>query len=149
MPESQQSNAVKTPWHVWAVGVAGVLWNSIGALDYVMTQTRNEGYMSAFTPAQLSFFYGMPTWAVATWAIAVWGGVLGAVFLLLRKSLAVWIFLISFLAMLITTFRNYVLSNGMEVSGDAFSLIFTAVIFVIALGLYLYSVLMQRRGVLT
>jgi hypothetical protein len=56
----------------------------MGALDYVMTQTRNEACLSQFTPEQLDFFLGIPAWAVATWALAVWGGVLGAILLLAR-----------------------------------------------------------------
>ena len=147
MTELQPGETVKTPWHLWVVGVVGFLWSAMGALDYVMTQTRNEKYMSAFTPEQLSFFYSLPTWAEATWAIAVWGGVVGAILLLLKMRVSVWIFLTSFVAMLITAFQNYVLSNGMEVMGDAFSLVFTAVIFLIALGLYLYSRAMLRKGV--
>ena len=148
MSDSETGNVGKTPWHLWVVGVVGFLWSAMGALDYVMTQSKNESYMSAFTAEQLSFFYSLPTWTVATWAIAVWGGVVGAVFLLLRKAVAVWIFLASFIAMLITAFQNYVLSNGMEVMGDPFSLIFTGVIFIIALCLYLYSRAMLRIGVL-
>lgn len=148
MSESQSENNGKAPWHLWVIAIVGILWNSMGAMDYFMTQTRNEGYMSAFTPEQLSFFYGLPTWTVACWAIAVWGGVAGTIFLLLRQRAAVWIFLASLVAMVLTTFQNYVLSNGLEVIGDIFSLVFTAVIFVIALLLYLYSRAMQRRGVL-
>ena len=137
-----------TPWHLWVIGVCGLLWSAIGAMDYVMAQTRNESYMSSFSPEQLEFFYSIPAWTVATWAIGVWGGVVGAILLLLRKSIATWVFLASLLGMLTTTFRNYVLSNGMEVSGDTFSLVFTAIIFLTALGLYLYSRSMHRRGVL-
>mgnify|MGYP001292269857 CR=1 FL=1 len=148
MSELQSSTAGKTPGHLWVVGILGFLWSSIGAMDYLMTQTRNESYMSAYTPEQLAFFYGLPAWVVATWAIGVWGGVLGAAFLLLRKRVAVWILLGSFLGMSGTTFRNYVLSNGMEVSGDVFSLVFTAVIFVVSLGLFLYSRAMRQKGVL-
>jgi hypothetical protein len=99
-------------------------------------------------PEQLAFFIGFPAWIVFTWAIAVWGGVIGAIFLLLRKGIAVWMFFASLVAMLITTFQNYVLSNGMEVIGDTFSLVFTAIIIVIALGLLFYSRVMLRRCVL-
>ena len=148
MSDSETTTVGKAPWHLWVVGVVGFLWSAMGALDYVMTQSKNESYMSAFTAEQLSFFYSLPTWTVATWAIAAWGGVVGAVFLLFRKAVTVWIFLASLVAMLITAFQNYVLSNGMEVMGDPFSLIFTGVIFIIALGLYLYSRAMLRKGVL-
>jgi len=148
MTESPANRTVRTPRHLWVIGVIALLWNAMGAFDYVMTETRNTAYMSGFTPEQLAFFYGIPAWVVAAWAIAVWGGVLGALLLLLRRRLAVWVFLISFVGLIITTFRNYVLSNGLEIFGDAASRGFTAVIFVIALGLLLYARAMSKRGVL-
>ena len=49
-----------TPRHVWVVGGIALLWNAFGAMDYVMTQTKNEAYMSSFTPEQLEFFSGFP-----------------------------------------------------------------------------------------
>lgn len=148
MSETRETDVVPTPKHLWVIGVITLLWNAMGALDYVMTQTRNEAYMSAFTPEQLSFFYGFPAWAVATWAIAVWGGVLGAFLLLFRRRYAVWVFLASLIAMAITAFQNYALSNGMEVIGDAFTLGFTAAIFLIALALFLYARAMHKRKIL-
>jgi hypothetical protein len=148
MSELHERDVEPTPWHLWVIGVVGLLWNAMGAFDYVMTETRNEAYMSGFTPEQLSFFYGIPSWAVATWAIAVWGGVLGALLLLLRRRHAVWVFLVSLIAMVLTAFQNYVLSNGMEVMGDAFSLAFTATIFLIALALFLYARAMLERKIL-
>ena len=148
MTETGETNVASTPWHLWLIGVVALLWNAMGEYDYVMTQTRNEAYMSNFTPEQLSFFYGFPPWLDAAWAIAVWGGVLGAILLLLRRRLAVWVFLVSLIAMVSTTFHNYVLSNGMEVLGDAISLGFTAVIFLIALALFLYARAMQKRKIL-
>lgn len=148
MSDAQDTHSQRAPWHLWVIGSIALLWSAMGAMDYVMTQTKNEAYMSAFTPEQLSFFYGFPAWVVAAWAIAVWGGVLGALLLLLRKRLAVWVFLVSLIAMVVTTLHNYVLSNGMEVVGDAFSLGFTAVIFLIALALFLYARAMHMRHIL-
>jgi len=58
------------------------------------------------------------------------------------------VFLVSFVAMVITTFHNYVLSNGMEIFGDVGSNVFTAVIFLVALGLFLYARAMDKKGVL-
>jgi hypothetical protein len=139
---------MKRPWHLWLVGILGFLWSGGGAFDYLMTQTQNEGYMSSFTPEQLEFFYGFPTWVVAFWALAVWGEVLGTVLLLLRKRLAVGVLLVSFLSMVVTTIHNFFLSNGLEVMGDPFSLVFSALIFLFALGLFLYARAMKNRGVL-
>jgi hypothetical protein len=146
--DSEQNEIVETPKHLWVIGAVTVLWNSMGAMDFVMTQTKNESYMAAFTPEQLVFFYGFPTWVVAAWAVAVWGGVIGSILLLLRRGEAVWAFLASFIAMLITTIHNYGLSNGMEVIGDTFSLVFSAVIFFVALALFFYARSMKQQGVL-
>ena len=138
----------RAPWHLWVVGIAAVLWNAVGALDYVMTQTRNAAYMSAFTPEQLAFFYGLPAWTVAAWATGVWGGVLGSLLLLLRRQLAEWVFLASLVGVALTTLQNYVLSNGLEVMGGPGSVLFTAVIFLVAIGLYLYARAMRERGII-
>jgi hypothetical protein len=138
-----------TPRQLWIVGVLALLWSSVGAYDYLMTQTENAAYMAKFTPEMLAFYYGFPTWVIATWAIAVWGGVAGSVLLLMRRRLAAPVYLASLLAMVVTTFHNYVLSDGFEHMGDPFSLIFTAVIFVVAVLLYGYASNMVRRGVLT
>lgn len=146
---TESNTRQKAPWHLWVVGIVGLLWNAMGAVDYFMTKTRNEQYMSAFTPQQLEFFYGLPMWVVACWAIAVWGAVLGSILLLARKAIAVPVFLASFIAMVITTFHNFVLSNGLEAIGDTFSLVFSGIIFVAALGFWLYSRAMQKRGVIT
>ena len=149
MNESCETRTVRTPWHLWAIGAIALLWNAVGAFDYVMTQTRNAAYMSGFTPEQLAYFYGFPPWVVAAWAIAVWGGILGALLLLLRKRIAVPVFLASLIALTATSFYNYALSDGLEVAGDAGSVVFTAVIYAIALALYFYSRAMQNRGVLS
>ena len=120
----------------------------MGALDYVMTQTRNESYMSNFTPEQLQFFYSFPSWLVAAWAIAVWGGVLGSILLLMRISLAVWFYLVSLACMVVTAIHNYVFANGMEVIGDTFSLVFTAIIFIVAVALFVYANAMRARRII-
>ena len=148
MSEHDSTGARRAPWHLWAVGIFALLWSGIGAMDYVMTQTRNEAYLSQFTKEQLDFFFGIPAWAIATWAIAVWGGVVGAVLLLLKRRLAVWVFGASLAGMVITTIQNYGLSNGMEIMGDPFSLGFSAVIFLLSIGFFVYARAMDRKGLL-
>ncbi len=135
------------PKHLWIIGVVTLLWNLMGAYDYLMTQTQNAGYMARFDQAQLDYFYGFPVWFEFFWALAVWGGVLGSILLLLRKRAAVGVFAVSFVSMLVTTVYSFGLSNGREVMGVA-GFVFTMVIFLVGLGLVLYSRSMRGRGVL-
>ena len=139
--------AVKTPKHLWVVGIVAVLWNAMGAFDYSATQLRLEFYMSGFTPEQLAYFYAFPSWAVGAWAIAVWSSLLGSLALLLRKSSAVWLFGLAIAGMALTTLYNFVLSDGVSMMGVG-SLIFTGVIWFIALALFFYARAMAKRGVL-
>ena len=138
----------KTPVHLWIVAILAVLWNAVGAFDYVATQYRLESYMSQFTPGQLEYFYAFPVWMDAAWAIAVWASVLGSFILLMRKAFAVWLFGISILGLAVSSIYNFVLSDGMAVMGSG-GATFTAVIWIIALFLYFYSKAMAARRVLT
>ncbi len=148
MAKSQRSR-LKTPWHLWVIGLFGLLWNAFGVFDFLMTQTKNEAYMKVFAADQLAFFYGLPLWVKAAWGIGVAGGVIGSILLLLRKRDAIWVFLFSFVALLLTIFNNYVLSNGRQVMGNTFSLVSTAIILFVALSLYLYASAVQRKGLIT
>ena len=139
--------STKVPRHLWVVGIVSLLWNAVGAFDYSASQFRLESYMSQFTPEQLAYFYGFPSWAIAAWAIAVWGALLGSVGLLLRKAWAVWLFGASIVGMVLTGLYSYVLTNGLAMMGSG-GLIFTAFIWVVAFSLFFYSRAMARRGVL-
>ncbi len=147
MTDPTPASKAGTPWHLWLVGVLALLWNSVGAFDYLMTQTRNESYMSQFTPEQLTYFYAFPAWVVSMWALSVWGGVLGSVLLLLRNRWAVPVFGVSLATMVITTIYNFGLTNGAEIMGT-FGLVFSGVIFAIAVALFLYARRLARAGVL-
>jgi len=136
-----------TPRHLWIVGIVALLWNLLGAMDYIMTEMKVETYMSQFTPEQLAFFYGLPAWVVAFWALAVWGGVLGAILLLMRKKVTVTVWIVSFLCLVVTMIHNFGFAGGADIVGGS-GLFFSAVVFVVALGLIIYARRMAGKGVL-
>ncbi len=136
------------PWHLWLVGVLTLLWNGVGAFDYLMTKTKNASYMGAFTPEQLEYFYGFPAWVVACWALSVWGGVVGSALLLLRRRWAVPVLAVSLAAMLPTWVYNYLLTDGLRIMGGAGAATFSAAIFVVALALWLYARRLANANVL-
>ncbi|MGE5318592.1 MAG: hypothetical protein ACM3KD_00290 [Hyphomicrobiaceae bacterium] len=148
MAESTSVKNIKTPWHLWVVGVLALLWNAAGAFDYFMTETRNASYMNSFTAGQLAYFDSIPKWAIATWALGVWGGVLGSVLLLFRRRLAVAVFAVSLVSAALTFLYNYVLSNGLEVMGGGIALLFAGVILLIAALLLWYARYMAKSGAL-
>jgi hypothetical protein len=108
-----------TPWHLWAVGILGVLWNGFGAYDYFMTKTSGEAYMSSLgmTEAQIAYTNAMPAWMTAIWAIGVWGALAGSLLLLMRSKWAVLVFVLSLAAYVMSLLYNYALSDGAEIMG--------------------------------
>jgi hypothetical protein len=138
----------KTPVHLWIVGVLAFLWNLMGAFDYVATQFKLDFYMGQFSDEQLAYFYAIPPWAVAGWAFAVWGALAGAIGLLMRKKWALWAFVVSVIGMFFSTLHSFVLSNGAEIMGTG-GVVFSVIIWAIAIFLVLYSRAMVNRGVLS
>lgn len=146
--QSTGSGPLKVPVHLWIVGVLAVLWNLMGAFDYLATQLKLDFYMSQFTEQQLAYFYGIPSWAVAGWAFAVWGALVGSIGLLMRRKWAMWAFVVSLAGMLVSTIYNFAMSNGAEMMGTG-GVIFSVIIWAIAIFLVAYSRAMASRGVLT
>ena len=140
--------ATKTPVHLWIVGILALLWNAIGAFDYLATQFELEFYMGSFEPEMLEYFYGIPSWAIAGWAVAVWFAFAGSIGLLLRKCWSVWAFGISIVGMVVSSIHSYLLSNGLEIMG-AGGLVFSIFIWIIAFGLFFYARAMCKKGVLS
>lgn len=139
---------VKTPWHLWVVGILALLWNSFGCIDYTMTQTRQDEWFAqmGMTAAQLEYFNAMPAWTHAAWAIGVWGGALGAILLLLRRKWAMPVFVVSFLGWLAGAVYAFALSDGMEAMGPMWPMqivIGGACVFFIW-----YAWMMSKKGVL-
>lgn len=139
---------VKTPWHLWVVGVVGVLWNAFGCWDYTMTQLKGEEHLRSFgmTDVQIAYFDATPAWAHGAWAIGVWGGVLGAVLLLVRRKWAFHAFVVSFLGWLAGIVYAFGMSNGMEAMGSMWPMqivIGAACVFFIW-----YANMMSTKGVL-
>jgi hypothetical protein len=141
--------ATKTPWHLWLVAIVAVLWNTMGVVDFTMTMTRNEAYLKGLTPAQVDYIRNFPVWSIVAWGAGVYGGLLGSIALLLRRRWAVPVFLVSILGVIVTSVYSHLISDLDKVmGGGAGGMIFSAVIFVIAMFLWLYARAMTRRGVL-
>ncbi len=130
----------------WIIGGAALVWNLIGLLFYVSeVMATPEAMAEGFSQAQIDFLIGKPVWATAAFAIAVNAGVLGSLFLLLRKAWAVPMFLLSLVSVLVQNVHAFGLANGLEVWGTN-ALILPALVVIISLALLLYSHSTKQRG---
>jgi hypothetical protein len=140
---------VKPPWHIWLIGVIAVLFNSIGVFDFVMSMAQGVKYLASagMTPDQIAHYQAMPSWMTVVWAVGVFGAFLASILLLLRRKLAVPVFVLSLAAFLISLLYTYVLTDGGAVMGQQMA-VTSAVIAGLLAFFGWYSRLMAVRGVL-
>jgi hypothetical protein len=140
---------VKPPWHIWLIGVVAVLFNSIGVFDFVMSMAQGAEYLAraGMTPDQIAHYQAMPSWMTVVWAVGVFGAFLASILLLLRRKLAVPVFVLSLAAFLISLLHTYVLTDGGAVMDQQMA-ITSAVIAGLLVFFSWYTRLMAVRGVL-
>jgi hypothetical protein len=139
--------SVKTPWHIWLVGLFAVLFNSIGVFDFVMSMLQGAKYLASagMTPDQIAHYQQMPSWMMFVWAAGVFGALLASTLLLLRRKQALLVFIVSLAAFLVSVLYTYVLTNGGDVMGRQMA-ITSAVIVGLLIFFSWYSRAMAQRG---
>jgi hypothetical protein len=139
---------MKTPAHLWIIGVVSLLWNAGGTYDYVMTQTKNAAYLDMLTDAQNAFLDAGPAWFEAAWAVGVWFSVIGSLLLLLRSRLAGGAFSLSLFGLIASSVYSFGIADRTGLELSLAQLGFTVAIYVVLIVLWIYARAMTRRGVL-
>lgn len=134
----------------WVISALGLIWNFFGAHDYIMRRMENAGYLAKFPQEILDYYNAVPFIVDVTLALAVWGGVLGWLLMLLRRSWAVPVFIITFLAMIIN-FGYTAATGGQALQAEhlgAGAYLFTAIIILLAAFAVWYSKRQKAKGIL-
>jgi len=129
----------------WIVGGAALIWNLIGLVFYIGHVTISPEALAAMPQLQQDFFAETPTWATAAFALAANAGVLGSLFLLLRKTWAVPMFLLSLASVIVQDVDAFVLRDGFSVVGVN-GIIIPSMIVVVAIALLFYARRTKERG---
>lgn len=139
---------MKTPAHLWIIGVISLIWNAGGAYDYLMTQMQNVAYLEMLSDAQKAFLDAGPIWFEAAWAVGVWFSVLGSLFLLLRSRFAGSAFALSFVGLIVASVYSFGIADRSQLDMSLAQLGFTVAVYAVLIVLWIYARAMTRRGVL-
>ena len=129
----------------WIIGGAALVWNLIGLVFYLGQVTMSPDALAKLAEAQQEFLTATPSWGTAAFATAVNAGVLGSLFLLLRKAWAVPMFALSLLAIVVQDIDAFVMRGAFSIVGVN-GIIIPSMVFVIAIALLLYSRATKNRG---
>ncbi len=131
----------------WIIAGLLAVWNLSGLyMYYQMSITTPEQLQAAgYNTAQIAHVLGTPKWAHSAYAIAVNAGVLGVIFLMLRKNWAIPMFVLSLVGALIQDLDAYILRGALE-HFDAFWLVIPITVVVICVFEIWYSLRAKAQG---
>jgi len=130
----------------WFAGGAALIWNLFGLIVYLMQVSASPEELAAnYSQAQVDLILNTPKWATSAFAIAVNAGVLGSLFLLLRRAWAIPMFVVSLVAVLVQNLNSFVLTDTIALFGTT-PVIIQSVIVAIALLLVWYARAAKRNG---
>ena len=124
------------------VALLAIVWNAFGVAMYLSTVGVFGDPTVGMSEAEKAAASSIPAWAIGAFAIGTFGGLIGSIALLLRKSWAQPVLVVSLLALLVLEGWAVFLSGTV----DRFSLVLAIVIVVVAIYLAWLATQARRRG---
>ena len=130
----------------WIIAVVALLWNLIGVYFWLYEYfLMTDEIRATLPPEQVEVMANAPSWSMYVYGFAVFSGLLASVLLLMRKKLAVGVFMLSLIAVLILQLYWIFAMDVAEKMGPQ-SLIMPLIIIAAAIFEYFYSKGAARNG---
>lgn len=131
-------------WSFWVISGLMLFWNAAGCVNFVVQMFPDM--VANYPESERAIIEGRPVWATSGFALAVFGGALGCILLLLRKSAAMTLFILSLIGVVIT--MAHALSSGISYSvGEIVGIIIMPI--AVAMFLIWYAKFSRRKGWIT
>ncbi len=134
MDSSFEKSVNKLPKAFWVIGILGLLWNLMGLGAFFYDMTISDEAIAALDPAMQEMYATTPIISKIGYGIATICGTLGCVLLLLRKKIALPVFIVSLIGVAVQNIANFSMTNAMEVvGGSGLSLLLLVIAFAVFL----------------
>lgn len=122
--------------------VASLLFMGLGCISYLMHVLANPATMPL---DQRAAWEAEPAWVTGAYAVAVWVGLAGTGFLIARRKIAVWLLLVSVVAVLVWL-AGLLLVSPLRNSMSANDLIVALVVSALTWTVFWFSRHSRQRG---
>ena len=126
------------PRSFYVISGIALVWNVIGVVLYVMQVTMSEEAMAALEPAHRALLEATPAWLTGVHALAVHAGAFGCLLLILKKTWAIPVLVVSLLCVVVEMGYSLTMTMAVEVYGGV-QIAVSAFITAIAIYLVWYS----------
>lgn len=83
-------------WSFWLIGAVGLVFSLLGCVNFI--SQMNAGNVASMPDAYRAMVEARPAWGTAAFAVAVFGAAFGCLLFLLRKSAALYLFILALAA---------------------------------------------------
>ncbi len=130
----------------WIISILALIWNAFGVFQFFVEMSMTEEMLAEYPQDIQNFMHHAPSWFTYAFGIAVFAGALGSLALVMRRKLAQYLLLISFLAVLAMTYYDFAMQNDVIMTAEFSTM--PIIVFVIALFLLLFSRNSKTKSVL-
>jgi hypothetical protein len=121
----------KPPTSFYIIGVVFLVWNIIGFMFYLQhAMMTPETVPEGVDATMLAFMEATPVWATSAYAIAVNVGMLASIMLLMRRSIALPLYVVSLAGALVLDFDSFVLRDVVAIWGGGAYIVPSAVVII-------------------
>jgi uncharacterized membrane protein len=125
--------------------IIALIWNLLGVIAYLGQAFMPPELLEAMPEAERALYENTPAWVTAAFATAVWGGALGSLLLILRKSAAVQVLIISLIGIAVQLSWNLFFGKTMEVYGPG-SMVMPIMVLLIGIYLVFFAKSSKSKG---
>ena len=125
--------------------IIALIWNLMGVGAFVAQMMMTPDMIAALPAAERSLYENVPLWVTIAFSCAVFGGSFGSLLLVLKKSLAFYLLVLSVCGVCTQMYHSFFISNSFEVYGPG-GTIMPVMVVVIAIALVWLSKKAESNG---
>ncbi len=99
------------------VAIIALVWNLLGVSAFIGQVFITPETIATLPVEEQALYQNIPMWVTIAFACAVFGGSLGALSLVLKKAIALPIFIVSLVGVLVQMYHSFFTANSIEVYG--------------------------------
>ncbi|MFN8410754.1 MAG: hypothetical protein U0Z26_00040 [Anaerolineales bacterium] len=146
---SNKEKNIPYSWHLLLVVALFLFLYGIAVYDYIMTVGHNQGYFEylRYNQAVIDYFTNYPFVLLILWTINVFGGIVTLALMLMRKELAFYFSVITFVSMFLLDIFTFFFRNRWNVIGAKASAI-DILMLMLTFALCIYNYFLFKKSLL-